>query len=216
MFEPVGCRKFGTAQRFSLPQRLHHVRYGLNCNHPSAKDNRFSIMISDKHLSALRFIIEVMESAGVAYQITGGLAGSIYGSKWPLHDIDIELAQEGIEKLASVESLQPYITSPLRQFADHEFRMRMMNLTIDGILIDINQAEGIEINTQGNWIQLSTDLGRAREVHWHGLRLMVQPLKDIIEYKKLLGRKSDVADLTRIAETSEYRNHFPRIERQLH
>lgn len=159
-------------------------------------------MISDKHLSALRFIMGVIDSVGITYQITGGLAGTIYGSEWPLHDIDIEVAQDGIETLASVEAIQPYITSPLRQYEDEEFRLRMVNLTIDGILIDINQAEDIEINAQGNWIQIHTDLGRAREVHWQGLRLMVQPLEDIIEYKKLLGRKADVVDLTRIAEAS--------------
>lgn len=157
-------------------------------------ESRYTVIL-EKQLAAIRFMVDIFETNEISYQITGGLAGNIYGSKWPLHDIDFEVSRDGIERLSSLSSIQAYLISPLHDYQDAEFKMRMMQLEIDGVAIDINQSEDIQLYSEGQWIQWNTDLIKAQRITWRGLTLMVQPLKDIIEYKTLLGRYCDLADL---------------------
>jgi hypothetical protein len=60
----------------------------------------------------LRRLVGMLKGAGACYQFTGGFAGNLHGSKWPLHDLDVDVARADMPGLA--ERLRPYTTRPLR------------------------------------------------------------------------------------------------------
>jgi hypothetical protein len=149
--------------------------------------------ITERQLQILRILVARLNKAGIDYQVSGGLAGNIHGSSWPLQDIDIEVARGHM--LAIEQIFAEFVTEPLHYFENDEFRMFMVNLTIEGISVDINQAEGVFVNTNGDWSKLDTDLKMADTISWRGLVVQVQPLHDLIHYKELLGRVVDVNEL---------------------
>lgn len=149
--------------------------------------------ISENHIQALKFIIPVFEEHNITYRITGGLAGNLYGSHWELHDIDIEVARKDIELVA--ELFKEYMAIDLMRIVDDEFDLFMMTLVIHGVDVEINQAEEAFIYHNDIPVKLNDDLSVFNTFYYEGLRLKVKPLKQIIEYKELLGRHQDVIDL---------------------
>ncbi|BAZ11288.1 hypothetical protein NIES4071_31140 [Calothrix sp. NIES-4071] len=150
-------------------------------------------VISENHIQALQFIIPIFEQNDITYRITGGLAGNLYGSLWELHDIDLEVAQKDIELVA--ELFKEYIAIDLMRLVDDEFDLLMMTLVIHGVDIEINQAEEAFIYHDDTPVKLDDDLSAFHTFYFEGLKLKVKPLKQIIEYKQLLGRHNDVIDL---------------------
>ncbi|MBW4494639.1 MAG: hypothetical protein KME26_16435 [Oscillatoria princeps RMCB-10] len=154
-------------------------------------------IISENHIQTLNFIISTLHRHKIKYQVTGGLAGNLYGSAWPLHDIDLEVAQKDMERVASL--FRDCTIRPLARFVDEEFDLMLLTLRVGEVEVDINQAEDAFVFTkEGIRIQLDTDLSRAKEISFLGLTLYVQPLEELIKYKDLLGRKEDVLDLSRL------------------
>jgi hypothetical protein len=153
--------------------------------------------ITPKQLDVIVYFVDALKRANFAYQITGGLAGNIYGSKWPLHDVDIEISLKDMEAVA--ELFKEFLIIKPRDYEDKEFRMRLMILEKDSVAVDISAVEDFYVRCAGSWLKVETDLKGAQDVTWKGMQLKVQPLKDIISYKQLLGRIDDVADLIRLA-----------------
>lgn len=153
-------------------------------------------MISANHLKTLKLLISTFDEHQISYQITGGLAGNIYGSTWPLHDIDIEVPQTRIADVA--ELFREYTVRPLSRFVDEEFDLMFLALRINEIEVEINQVEDAFIFSDGLRLKLDTDLSKARKINFLGLDMFVQPLDDIIKYKKLLKRNNDVSDLIKL------------------
>lgn len=156
--------------------------------------------ITERQLQVLRLLVARLDQAGIDYQFSGGLAGNIHGSSWPLQDIDIEVAQKHI--LAAEQIFGEFVIEPVHFFENNEFRMFMLNLNAEGTSVDINQVEDAFVNANGNWIKLDTDLKKAEIVNWRELVVRVQPLQDLIHYKELLGRNADVTDLRRLVSTT--------------
>jgi hypothetical protein len=150
-------------------------------------------IISENHLKTLNLLIATFDRHNIPYQVTGGLAGNIYGSKWRLHDIDIEVSQTDMAKVA--ELFREYIVRPLFRLVDEEFDLMLLGLCINNIEVEINQSEDAFIFSDGVRIKLDTDLSKAKKIRFLGLDILVQPLDDIIKYKQLLKRNNDVSDL---------------------
>ncbi|MEG4323403.1 MULTISPECIES: hypothetical protein [unclassified Microcoleus] len=150
-------------------------------------------IISENHLKTLNLLIATFDRQNIPYQVTGGLAGNIYGSKWPLHDIDIEVSQRDMAKV--VELFKEYTVRPLFRLVDEEFDLMLLGLCLNDIEVEINQAEDAFIFSSGVRIKLDTDLSKAKKMRFLDLDIFVQPLDDIINYKQLLNRNNDVSDL---------------------
>lgn len=155
-----------------------------------------SEIITSEKLEIIKQLVSLLNEHKVPYQFTGGLAGNIHGSKWPLHDIDLEMPRAHIELVAYL--LRQHIVSPLRFYQDDEFQMVMLNLKIDQTEVDINQIEAQQICHNGQWVPLTVDIKKAQLMPFHGLKVSVQPLEQLIAYKTMLGRAKDVADLTKL------------------
>jgi hypothetical protein len=150
-----------------------------------------------KHLAVLKIVVEKLDAHGIKYQLTGGIAGNVFGSLWPPHDIDFDVCEADFAKIATL--FHSNIKKPPYHYTDQEFDFRLMTLVIDGIEIDFTQIEdSFGVTTSGERFPFLTDLAKAERHNFMGMKVMVQPLQDIIEYKRKIGRFEDVEDLSNL------------------
>jgi hypothetical protein len=142
---------------------------------------------------ALRGLVGLLDAAGACWQFTGGFAGNLHGSRWPLHDLDVDVARDDLPRVA--EMLKPYTTQPLGLYVDDEFELWLLRAEIDGQAINVSQAEEAYARVGGRRVSLNTRLELRQRTEALGLAVWVQPLGELIAYKRLLGRTADLADL---------------------
>lgn len=151
------------------------------------------ITLTSAQERAVRRLVSHLDVAAVCYQFTGGFAGNLHGSSWPLQDLDVDVARRDLPLFA--DSLQSDTCHPLGPYEDAEFRLQLVRATFEGVQIDVSQAEDAFGLSGGRWFPLGTDLARRQRVPLLDLHVWVQPLDALIAYKKLIGRSADVADL---------------------
>jgi hypothetical protein len=142
---------------------------------------------------ALRRLVDLLDESGACYQFTGGFAGNLHGSRWPLHDLDVDVAREDLPRLA--ELLRPYTTRPLGLYVDDEFELQLLRAEVEGAAIDVSQVEEAYARVGGRRVPLGTTLEHRHRVPVFDREVWVQPLEELIAYKELLGRSADLADL---------------------
>ncbi|HYW06993.1 MAG TPA: hypothetical protein VE913_08555, partial [Longimicrobium sp.] len=150
--------------------------------------------ISPARWRALLRLVSVLESARIEYQLSGGLAGNVHGSAWPLHDIDVDVPGA---RIAEVASLFPgEVGHGPARFVDDEFELTLLRLELNGVPVDVSSADNAWVFTRAAVrTPLRIDLARAERREFRGIVLPVVPLDDLIAYKQLIGRDRDVADL---------------------
>jgi hypothetical protein len=151
------------------------------------------IHLTDAQEQALRQLVSLLDGAAIAYQFTGGFAGNLHGSAWPLHDFDLDVARADLPRLA--ELLQPYTTRPLGRYVDAEFDLVLLRAEMSGVPIDVSQVEDAYALIGGERVPLGTTLANRLRVPVLDFTIQVQPLEELIAYKVLLGRSADLADL---------------------
>ena len=153
--------------------------------------------ISPAQWRAVLRLVSALDAAGIAYQLSGGLAGNVHGSAWPLHDIDLDVPGA---RIAQVAALFPdEVAQGPARFVDDEFDLELLRLELDGVPVDVSAADDAWIFTRtGARTPLRIDLARSERREFRGTSLFVAPLDDLIAYKQLLGRDRDVADLLRL------------------
>src|SRR5262249_34932808 len=57
-----------------------------------ARTDCMRIRLTPSQENALRRLVGLLDAAGACYQFTGGFAGNLHGSRWPLHDFDLDVA----------------------------------------------------------------------------------------------------------------------------
>jgi GNAT superfamily N-acetyltransferase len=166
-----------------------------------------AIELSASQESALRRLVGILERSGACYQFTGGFAGNLHGSHWPLHDLDLDVAQADLPKIADL--LQPHTTQPLGLYVDDEFELQLMRGEIEGVPFDVSQAEDAFARVGGKRVSLGTNLERRQRTVVLGMETWVQPLSDLIAYKQLLGRHADLAELRELQARTALRSKQP-------
>ena len=152
-----------------------------------------TIELTDRQGRALRRLVGVLDAAGGRYQFTGGFAGNLHESRWPLHDLDVDVGREDLPRLA--ELMAPHTTRPLGPYVDDEFELVLLRAEVEGVEIDVSQVEEAYARIGGRRTPLSTSLAGRQRVPMLDLEVWVQPLNELIAYKELLGRAADLADL---------------------
>jgi hypothetical protein len=71
----------------------------------------------------------------------------------------------------------------------------LVRAQVEGVDIDVSQAEDAYGRASGQWVPLETNLARRQRVPLLDLHVWVQPLDVLIAYKALIGRSADVAEL---------------------
>lgn len=159
-----------------------------------------TISLSAAHEFAVRQLVRFLDECASCYQFTGGLAGNLHGSRWPLHDLDLDVAKQDLPRLARF--LDPFTYYPLGYYEDAEFRLHLLRARIGGVELDISQAEDAYGRVGGEWISLGTDLSRRQRAPLLDMQVWVQPLDALIAYKELIGRSADVAELQTLEQRS--------------
>ena len=153
---------------------------------------------------ALFWIIKILKKHNIHYQITGGFAAKIYGSKRSLADIDIEIHDRDMKKV--LPHVKNYILKgPLRhkdkQFNTYGLFLRYKNQRIDVCGSDTQKLFNKKFS---KWEKEKINLKKAIRKKVYGIPVKVVSLKNLIDYKKRISRKVDridVKNLTKIIST---------------
>lgn len=157
-------------------------------------------MLTDTQKNVLQFIVTTLQTAGVPFQATGGLAAIMHGGTRPLYDIDIDIRKQDVEKVRELfaEHIVEDWNNDL-EGDDDLFDIWMMKLEIEGVPIDISQIEDTRVRTKGGpWMPLPATFN-PEEMDFQGLRIPTQRKESLIAYKKLLGRDTDLADIEQLS-----------------
>lgn len=147
-------------------------------------------------------LLDALEVTAATYQLTGAVAGNVHGSRWPVHDVDVDVTAADLPRVLDV--LGDAVHVPLHRFLDDEFDLLLATATLEGLSVDLGQVEDARVHAStGAWVPLRTVLERRERHAWEGRTIWVQPLADLVAYKRLLGRAADVEDLERRLSLSD-------------
>ena len=146
---------------------------------------------------ALATVLDALRDIGLPFQATGGLAGNLHGSEWPLHDLDFDVADAALPALA--ERFRAHVVRGPSPYRDAEFALELLTLRFGTVEADIAAASSIRLIDPTGVEQLApTDLAAAVPRTFDGQRIPTMPLEALIAYKQAIGRHADVADLVRL------------------
>lgn len=159
-------------------------------------------MFTDLQKQVFKKVISILKENHITFQVTGGLAAIVYGAKRSLYDIDIDIAKKDIQKIK--ELFSDYITEDLHHLQNGKFDIYVMTLKIDGVEIDISQAEeNYIIDEEGKKIGGDADISNARIMEIDGIEVPVEDKDELISYKRILGRDTDLIDIKQITQSQE-------------
>lgn len=150
--------------------------------------------ISVEQFTVLMRILEALNQAQHPYQATGGLAGNLHGSRWPLHDLDFDVATPLLSRMAT--EFRAHVVYGPAPFRDEEFALDLLTLRFGSVDVDISDAASIRLmKANGEGQPWPSDLSAVvwRPLHQH--RVPTMPLPQLVAYKRAIGREADVADL---------------------
>lgn len=159
-------------------------------------------MLTQAQREVLKQVVNILETHNIPYQITGALAAVAYGAKRPLYDIDIDVHKKDLPKVKKIFS--EYIKEDTVHLQDEHFDMYLLHFDVDGVPVDISQAEDCYFTDKaGTKIRMDSDLATAQEMDIEDIKVFVQNKQDLITYKKILGRETDIQDIEDFSRTNK-------------
>ena len=149
------------------------------------------------HAQALATLLDLFDATGLWYRATGGLAGNLHGSRWPLHDIDIDYRRADWPRLAA--ALGAALVEAPAPYEDDEFRLVLARADIAGVAIELCQLEDAWVAGAHGWQALPEEPDEREPRPWGARQVWCLPLASLIAYKSALGRAADLADLRGLA-----------------
>lgn len=144
--------------------------------------------------SALRWIVSLLETTHVPFQIVGGFATHLYGSSRKIADIDIAIPEEAFDILLPI--IKPFITFGPGHYKDAEWDMQLITLSYEGQEIDLaGHMTKIFDRTEQKWVLFPVDFSASEYREIYGVTIPLMPKKALIGYKKMLGRAVDKVDV---------------------
>jgi hypothetical protein len=144
------------------------------------------------------WITAKLRSLDINYHVTGGLAAVAYGSKRELYDIDIDIPESNFDKLAT--SVKDYLTFGPGNFKDPKWDLTMMTIRYKDVDIDISGMDSGKIYDErsSQWVDYDSDLKNTEHKELLGSMQPIISKKVLINYKKILGRPTDLEDINAI------------------
>ncbi|MFA6586231.1 MAG: phosphotransferase [Candidatus Paceibacterota bacterium] len=149
----------------------------------------------DKTKNALKWIIGILNKHKIEYQISGGLAGRMFGSNRELHDIDIDISERYFSII--LPEIKEYIIYGPDRYKDAKWDVELITLNYFGQEIDISGVDTILISNKerSKWIHYPSHLDKTLNMKIDGLEVEIINLKDFIEYKKELDGEHQLEDI---------------------
>lgn len=141
------------------------------------------------------WITQLLKQFDIPYQIAGGLAARVYGSKRELADIDIDIPHSGFSRI--LDSVKAYIVYGPTGYKDDHWDLYVMTLCYQEQEIDLTSTDNVKIfnSLTGEWELLETELSKACRMEIMGINVPVIPKYDLLSYKKMLRRPVDLLDI---------------------
>ncbi len=154
-----------------------------------------NLTLDEKTINALRWIIAILNKNEIDYQISGGFAGKVFGSKRKLNDIDIDISKNNFDKI--LPEISEYIIYGPDHYIDFKWDLELITLNYKGQEIDICDSDNSLIsNKEGTrWIHFSTNFSKTLDIDLNGIKIKVINPKDFLEYKKELDGKHQLEDI---------------------
>lgn len=148
---------------------------------------------------AFKWIVGILQEKQIPFQITGGFAARLYGSKRELNDIDIDIPDDDFPKIAG--DIKKYVTHPLERYIDERWDCLLTTLNYKGQVIDISGADTMRIcdARTGEWKHCPSDLSQAGFMTVFGIKVPVVSPKDLIAYKSMLTGTHQKEDINAIS-----------------
>lgn len=141
-----------------------------------------------KTIKAFRWIVILLNEHAIPFQISGGFSAKIYGSKRPVHDIDIDIPEDRFKDI--LPEVKKYIFYGPHHYKSDAWDLYLMTLNYHGQLIDIGGAfkeKVCDIRTD-KWVPIPTNFNTERIIDVFGIKVPVINPKELVEYKSHLCR----------------------------
>ena len=147
------------------------------------------------------WIVNILHKHKIQFQISGGLAAKMYGATRPIADIDIEMSDDGFEKIL-LEVKEFVIFGPER-YIDETFNVKLLTLEYKGQEIDLSGENGEKIfdKNSGKWVDNEIDFSTAVNMEVFGIEVPVISKEALIKYKSLIQRDVDWSDIKEISNS---------------
>lgn len=154
----------------------------------------------DKLGKALKWIIPIFEKYNIPYQVSGGFAAHIYGSKRLVNDIDFDIPEDKIRVL--IPDIEKYITYGPADHKNNRWDLKLITINYEGQEIDIGGAFDVKIfdDKENIWKSFPAKLNEAEIHDVYGIKLPVMAPQYLIEYKKLLSGEHQKVDIKAVEE----------------
>ncbi len=149
---------------------------------------------------ALRYIVNILNKNKVRFQIVGGLASVAYGTKRKVRDIDIIIHEKDFKKI--VPDVKRYIVEGPERSKSDTWDCYYLELNYRGTVIEFGGAKTSKMfDKKSNlWTNFKINLEKPVTKNFLGIRIPVIPKKQLIKYKKILGRKVDKIDINYLSK----------------
>lgn len=147
--------------------------------------------------AAFNWIIDILESLGIKYKISGGLAARTYGVNRELADIDIEVDDTEIIKI--FDYVKPFVVFGPARYKDENWDLELMTIKYEDQEIDIAGGEAKIFNKQTKEWELCSSRHKNIEIkEVFGRKVPLESKESLIIYKTKLARKVDLEDIRQL------------------
>ncbi len=142
----------------------------------------------------LKWSVRLLRKLKIPFLVSGGMAVKLYGVRRHVSDIDIEVSNTDLSKVAT--EVRKYIKfGPARDVGKY-FDESLIKLVYKGQEIEFGGCDSRKIfNTKENrWQADRIDLNDATIKKFYGLSIPVIKKEHLIAYKKIVAREKDLID----------------------
>src|SRR3989339_1102081 len=150
--------------------------------------------MNQKIITALKWIIDILNRNKVRYQITGGLAAHFYGANRKVNDIDLDIPENEFDKI--LPEIRKYITFGPAQYKDKKWDVKLITLNYRGQEIDLGGAFEAKLydDIKKRWIPIPADFSKIKVMKVNDININVVDANDLIDYKRLLEGEHQTED----------------------
>ncbi len=149
---------------------------------------------------AFKWIVNILNKHKIPFQIAGGFAARVYGSKRELADIDFDIPEDRFSEI--IPEVKKYIIFGPKRYIDRNWDLQLMTLVYKNQEIDIGGSNNVMIFNSNNkqWLSLKTDFMKTDMIEIYGIRVPIIVKEELIKYKKILSREVDKIDIKQISK----------------
>ena len=156
------------------------------------RETRYShrlIVMEEKTLNALRWIVDILDSHEIPYRIGGGFAAHVYGSTRPVNDIDISLS--GTFFPIIMPEVAAYVSAELKHYSGEKWDCDGFSLDYHGQEIDISDIDTLRMSDLEltKWFQTKDHFRMFPSVltNVDGIEVSLIDPHDLVAYKRHLA-----------------------------